>query len=140
MREQNTDLSFRVDPAELDTFVEGVSRLRTAMDRHVQTYESLTLRSGEFGRLPGVSSKIHDAYAHHVEEGTKAFAEGRTVLEATVDRGKETAAEYRQVEQDNLALIAELAEAIGNPPSVRPRPPISRPATTVVRPSREAAQ
>ncbi|HIT74180.1 MAG TPA: hypothetical protein IAA98_01170 [Candidatus Avipropionibacterium avicola] len=115
MRDKDIDLSFRVDPAELDTFVEGVSRLRGAMDRHVQTYESLTLRKGEFGRLPGISSKIHDAYAHHVEEGTKAFAEGRAVLEATADRASETAAEYRQVEQDNLALVAELAEQIPLP-------------------------
>lgn len=102
-----TDPSFAVDPAELDAFVEGVQRLETTMATHIKTFESLRLDSGVFGRLPGISSKVHKAYSHHVDEGTKAFDEGKTVLNAAGKRAAESAAAYRGTEQRNVTEISQ---------------------------------
>jgi len=116
MEAQTSDTSFAVDPAELDVLLAGVRQLEQAMERHVRTFESLTLRSGVFGRLPSISSKLHDAYSRHVEEGTKALAEGRAVLDATADKAGASAQGYRHVEQQNIALISEISA------SLEPRP------------------
>ncbi|MGD7706492.1 WXG100 family type VII secretion target [Microlunatus sp. Y2014] len=109
MHSQSPDWTFEVDPAEIDTFVTEVGRLGQAMDRHVQTFAGLELDSGVFGRLPGVSGKVHDAYSNHVKQGTEAFADGRSVLEAASQRGKETAASYRDVEQRNIAAVGDMS-------------------------------
>lgn len=112
MQQKSIDTSFRVDPGELDTFVEGVRRLEAAMARHVQTFESLELDSSAFGRLPSISDKLNDSYQRHVSEGTKAFAEGKAVLRSAANRGAESAAGYRTVERANLAEIEELGSMI----------------------------
>lgn|GEM_PF-5154494 len=78
------------------------------MAKHITTFESLHLDSGVFGRLPGISSKVHKAYSDHVDEGTKAFDEGKTVLHAAADRGAESAASYRDVEKRNIEALSEV--------------------------------
>ncbi|MFW6597248.1 hypothetical protein ACQBAU_05015 [Propionibacteriaceae bacterium Y2011] len=110
MQSQSPDWTFEVDPAEIDTFVAELGRLRQTMDRHVQTFVGLELDSGVFGRLPGISGKVYDAYSNHVKQGTEAFADGRSVLDAASNRGGETAAAYRGVEQRNIAAVGELVE------------------------------
>lgn len=106
------DYSFAVDPGELDTFVEGARRLEETMATHIRTFESLHLDSGVFGRLPGISKKVYRAYSDHVDEGTKAFAEGAAVLNAAGDRGAETAAAYREVERLSISDIDEVVALI----------------------------
>lgn len=112
MQEKSIDTSFRVDPGELDSFVEGVRRLEATMARHRQTAESLQLDSSAFGRLPSISDKVHDSYQRHVTETTKAFVEGQATLTATATRAADSAAAYRAVERANLTEIEELRSMI----------------------------
>lgn len=101
-------MSFSVDPTEIDTLIAAVDALRSTMDRHVATHAALDLDDDVFGRLPGISSKVHDAYAHHVSEGTAALTEGRQVLTDIAEAATATAEGYRTTETANLSLIDEL--------------------------------
>ncbi|OYN92518.1 hypothetical protein [Parenemella sanctibonifatiensis] len=99
--------SFTVDPAQLDVFASSVQELTDTMARHTEEFQALHLDRGVFGRLPMVSSQVHDKYTEHVEKGTEAFATANALLTNANNRAQDTAAAYREIETDH-SLLAEI--------------------------------
>lgn len=106
------DYSFTVSPSEIDRFVEDVTSLRDTMARYAEDLAGLKLDDGVFGRLPGISSKLYDAYDHHTEQCTQAFAEGRDVLDRLGARAHDAADSYRNTDTGNVRLVRAMARQI----------------------------
>jgi len=106
------DYSFSESPTEIDAFVDQVGGLRDTMAGYAQDLAGLQLDDGVFGRLPSISSKMYDAYAHHIGQCTAAFADGKDVLDRLASRAKDAATSYRDTEAGNVAAVTQLARQI----------------------------
>ncbi len=90
-------MSFRVEPDELDRFAVTSDHRGTELGHIADGLLSAEVPDGAFGRIPVISSRVHDAYREHIQrclDGVRSAEAGMrgiaTAVRAVADNYRAT--------------------------------------------------
>jgi hypothetical protein len=108
-------VSFEVDPPALEAFAGTSDRRSEEFGRIASSFGSVQVPAGAFGRIPVISSRVHNAYLEHTQRCQDGAKSAEEAMHAIAEGMRAMATNYRETDghaADDLKLFHQEFDGI----------------------------